>query len=232
MNTKQREQIAEKWLDEVLRSYADAEPRPGLESRVVARLAAEERAQHVRWLLSRFLRPSPSLAVATIAAVLLLAAGLELGNSSRRSVAVSRQPSETSHQPSGVSLQPENSSRQMTETPRRSLVVNHKPNKTGSQARYTSQQPVVASAQRRAVQSAAQQGLEVLVPPDEQKAFAEFVACVARRDAIAQAVVMPAANRTVDRITELPQVSSVDIADLQLGRARQEEWIDQTSISE
>ena len=83
-----------------------------------------------------------------------------------------------------------------------------------------------------AVQSAAPREPEVLVPPDEQKAFAQFVACVARRDAIAQAVVTPAANKTVNMTTELPRVSSVDIADLQLGRARQKEWIDQTGISE
>jgi anti-sigma factor RsiW len=73
---------------------------------------------------------------------------------------------------------------------------------------------------------------KVLVPPDEQKAFAQFVACVARRDAIAQAFVTPAANKTVSRNTELPQVSSVDIAELQWGRARQKEWIDQTGSSE
>ena len=83
-----------------------------------------------------------------------------------------------------------------------------------------------------AVQSAVPQEPEVLVPPDEQKAFAQFVACVARRDAIAQAVVTPASNKTGNMTTELPRVSSVDIADLQLGRARQKEWIDQTGISE
>lgn len=83
-----------------------------------------------------------------------------------------------------------------------------------------------------AAQIAVPQAPEILVPPDEQKAFAQFVACVARRDAIAQAVVTPASNETVDRNTELPQVSSVDIADLQLGRARQEEWIDQAGVSE
>ena len=85
---------------------------------------------------------------------------------------------------------------------------------------------------RPAVQSAVPQEPEVLVPPDEQKAFAQFVACIARRDAIAQAVVTPAANKPVNMTTELPRVSSVDIADLQLGRARQKEWIDQTGISE
>jgi hypothetical protein len=83
-----------------------------------------------------------------------------------------------------------------------------------------------------AVQSSAPRKPEVLVPPDERKAFAQFVACVARGDAMAQAVVRPAANETVNRTTELPQVPSVDIADLQLGRARQEEWINQMSSSQ
>ena len=85
---------------------------------------------------------------------------------------------------------------------------------------------------RQPVQSTVPQEPEILVPPDEQKAFAQFVACVARRDTIAQAVVTPAVNKTVNMNTELPRVSSVDIADLQLGRARQEEWIDQTGSSE
>jgi hypothetical protein len=87
-------------------------------------------------------------------------------------------------------------------------------------------------SKRPAIQSAVPQEPEVLVPPDEQKAFEQFVACVARRDASAQAVVTPAANKTVNMPTELPRVSSVDIADLQLGRARPEEWIDQTDSSE
>lgn len=87
-------------------------------------------------------------------------------------------------------------------------------------------------SKRPAVQSAVPQEPEVLVPPDEQKAFAQFVACVARRDAMARAVVMPAANKTVNGNTELPQVSLFDIADLQLGRTRQEEWINQTGSSE
>jgi anti-sigma factor RsiW len=87
-------------------------------------------------------------------------------------------------------------------------------------------------SKRSAVQSAVRQEPEVLVPPDEQRAFEQFVACVARRDTIAQAVATPAANKTVNTTTELPRVSSVDIADLQLGRAQQEEWADQTGSSE
>jgi hypothetical protein len=92
---------------------------------------------------------------------------------------------------------------------------------SGVRSRHHSKRPVV--------QSAVPQEPEVLVPPDEQKAFAEFVACVARRDTIAQAVATPAATKT---FTELPRVSSVDIADLQLSQARQEERIDQTRRSE
>jgi hypothetical protein len=87
-------------------------------------------------------------------------------------------------------------------------------------------------SKRPAVPGVVPQEPEVLVPPDEQKAFAQFVACVARRDAMAEAVVTPAATKTVNRNTELPQVSSVDIADLQLGRTRHKEWIDQTGSSE
>ncbi|HXW90069.1 MAG TPA: hypothetical protein VEK33_05945 [Terriglobales bacterium] len=84
----------------------------------------------------------------------------------------------------------------------------------------------------RAVHSAALQEPEVLVPPDERKAFAQFVACVARGDAIARAAVTPAVNKTVSRIMELPLVSSVDMVDLQLGRAPEEEWINQARSSE
>jgi hypothetical protein len=71
-----------------------------------------------------------------------------------------------------------------------------------------------------------------LVPPDERKAFARFVARVAGRDAMAQAVVSPAANKTASRNAGLPEVPSVNIADLQLDKARQQEWIAETDSSE
>src|SRR4029077_20343478 len=56
---------------------------------------------------------------------------------------------------------------------------------------------------------------EVLVPPDEARAFALFVARVAGRDAMAEAVVRPAVEKAVERNAELPGVPSVDLADLQ-----------------
>jgi hypothetical protein len=39
-------------------------------------------------------------------------------------------------------------------------------------------------------------------------------------------------NNTVNRNTELPQVSFVAIADLRFGRGRQGDWINQTGSSE
>jgi hypothetical protein len=104
-----------------------------------------------------------------------------------------------------------------------------------TQFAYTSEDFAVRSrhhTKHPTIRSAVRQEPEILVPPDEQQAFAQFVACVARRDAMAQAVVTPAANKTVNRNTQLPQVSFVAIADLQLGRAGQEEWINQTISSE
>lgn len=86
-------------------------------------------------------------------------------------------------------------------------------------------------SRRPAVQNLVRQEPEILVPPDEQQAFAQFLACIARRDAMAQAVVTPAANKTVNRNTELPQVSFIEIADLQLGRVGEEEWIHQAGSS-
>src|SRR5215472_1454486 len=72
---------------------------------------------------------------------------------------------------------------------------------------------------------------EVWVPPDEQKAFAQFVARVAGQDAMAAAVVSQAPDKTVARSTELPQASSVDIADL-VDRTEQDDWRDRTGDSE
>jgi hypothetical protein len=52
MNREDREQFAERWLDEALARYSDAEPRTGLEGRILANLAAEaeRRRARYRWL--------------------------------------------------------------------------------------------------------------------------------------------------------------------------------------
>jgi hypothetical protein len=85
--------------------------------------------------------------------------------------------------------------------------------------------------QRSATGNAAPREPEVLVPPDEQKAFAQFVSRVAGQDAMAAAVVSQAPDKTIARSTELPQASSVDIADL-LDRTEQDDWRDRTGDSE
>ena len=56
---------------------------------------------------------------------------------------------------------------------------------------------------------------EVLVPPDEANAFAQFVARVAIRDEIAEAIVSPAKDRATSGNAELREILSVDVADLQ-----------------
>ena len=81
-------------------------------------------------------------------------------------------------------------------------------------------------SKRSESKSIAPQGPEVLVPSDEQKAFAQFVSRVAGLDAMAEAVVTPAANKTAARNTDLPQVPTVDIADLQLDRTQPDPWAD------
>jgi hypothetical protein len=57
---------------------------------------------------------------------------------------------------------------------------------------------------------------EVLVPPDEGKAFVQFVARLRQRDVVAQAFVTPAPSTAADENKELPQIPPVEIARLQL----------------
>jgi hypothetical protein len=61
---------------------------------------------------------------------------------------------------------------------------------------------------------------EVLVPPDEGKAFAQFVARLRRRDEVAKAFVSPAADRNDDP----SQIPPVEIARLQLEPLVWEKW--------
>ena len=41
MRTEDNDQSAERWLDAALKQYGEAEPRPGLENRMLANLQAE-----------------------------------------------------------------------------------------------------------------------------------------------------------------------------------------------
>ena len=67
MVTKDSNSSGERWLDAALRQYGEAEPRPGLESRILANLQAEQARSAMRaW----WWRP-----VAAFAMVVVLAAG-------------------------------------------------------------------------------------------------------------------------------------------------------------
>ena len=69
MESKDKEQFVNNWLDSALKQYGEAEPRGGLENRVLAAARAERRTTHNwRW------RP----ALAALAAILLIAAGTYL----------------------------------------------------------------------------------------------------------------------------------------------------------
>jgi hypothetical protein len=83
-----------------------------------------------------------------------------------------------------------------------------------------------------AVQTAAPREPEVLVPPDERKAFEQFVACVASGDALAEAVVRPAADKPIAEHIALPGVVSVDMAALEFNGAEQSKWMAKTGESD
>jgi len=108
MTEEQRDRLATRWRDEALRQYSAAEPRPGLEARIIASLAAEKQAARMSWLYRWLSRPGIVVAGAT--AMLLLAVGLQhrhSQNSHPQSSVVLLQREEGSRQFSTVAHQPE-----------------------------------------------------------------------------------------------------------------------------
>ena len=81
-------------------------------------------------------------------------------------------------------------------------------------------QRTVPVPKRFVFERAAKHDPEVLVPPDEAKAFALFVARVARRDEVVEAFVSPATKGN----DELPEIAPVEIAHLQLQPLVWEKW--------
>lgn len=69
MQPEERNQFAERWLDQALAHYSDAEPRPGLESRILANLAEANAAHNHFW-------QSPVVIASACAAIISLAVGL------------------------------------------------------------------------------------------------------------------------------------------------------------
>jgi hypothetical protein len=84
---------------------------------------------------------------------------------------------------------------------------------------------------RPAARKTKSHGPEVLVPKDEQKAFSQYVARLAARDIMAEAVVRPVTGNTIVERDEFPDSTSVDIAALQFNRAEQNQWMSRNTKS-
>ncbi len=73
MNPEERDRLAERWMDAALRRTAQAEPRPGLEQRILAQLAAAENqpAQAPWWRFPMFRFALPVMAAALVLVLVL-----------------------------------------------------------------------------------------------------------------------------------------------------------------
>src|SRR5512147_231607 len=69
MENNERDRKLDQWLDEALSQYSAAEPRLGLEQRVLNRLRAEEQARAKRWNLWRWMPALTAVAAAVVVAV-------------------------------------------------------------------------------------------------------------------------------------------------------------------
>jgi hypothetical protein len=71
---------------------------------------------------------------------------------------------------------------------------------------------------------------EVLVPPDEGKAFHQFVARLQGHEQVAQAVANPVVSSVPDEKNELPEIAPVEIARLQLEPLASENLRDRNKV--
>lgn len=69
MENNERDRKLDRWLDEALSQYSAAEPRLGLEQRVLNRVRAEEQALAKRWNLWRWMPALAAIAAALVVAV-------------------------------------------------------------------------------------------------------------------------------------------------------------------
>jgi hypothetical protein len=183
--TLHRERLLFVAIDDALRARMNQKPHPGFLPGVRARIA-EQRPPESRWV--------PAWAWATAVLALALIAMVGLWARPRRRLAeieslktqAIRAPKKSQFLPLG---------RGSTEDSNPHLRVRQ-----------------VRTTKRALAWQAAHREPEVLVPPEEGRAFAQFVARLGQRDEVAQAFVSPAA----DHSDEPFQISPVEIARVQL----------------
>jgi hypothetical protein len=211
----EREQELFTAIDDALRARMNAEPQAGFLAGVHAQITHEAQRQDAQkqsgW------NPMWALAGAAALALALVVIAHPWGRLQQQPVTAEsvKVPALRAHE-----------SPAMTQSVRGSADYS----RTQQHARLVSAQP--RHAQTPVAKQPATVEPEVLVPPDEAKAFALFVARVAGRDAMAEALVRPAVEKAVERNAELPGVPSVDLADLQSNSLRWNDPIDESADSE
>jgi hypothetical protein len=180
----QREQRLFAAIDNALRTRSSEGPRPGFLARASARLSNEPTNNS---------SVSPAWAAVPVLVLALLASTRPWMTAQQTTVAV-------------TPIAPAAPLQQDSARPK-------------SAPRDAKPQPAVAPSRESSnpgsgIEVAAAREPEVLVPPDEQKAFAQFVARVSGQDVMAAAVVSRVPDRTPGNAA-LPQVPSVDVAQLE-----------------
>ncbi len=76
MENNERDRKLEQWLDEALSEYSNAEPRFGLEQRVLNRVRGEEQARAKRWGFWKWMPAFAAIAAVLVVGVAILPVGL------------------------------------------------------------------------------------------------------------------------------------------------------------
>jgi hypothetical protein len=178
-------------IDQALHTKVNEMPRDGFLTGVQARIR-EQAPSKSQW--------TPVLALTGAALALTLVAMLHPWTTSPSRPVEARKPHTESMKVSKI-------------VPHRLVSEESEPKTNNTDARV--RRPQSPALRPEGVQIASGE-LEVLVPPDEGKAFHQFVARLQGQEQVAQAVASPVVSSVPDEKNELPEIAPVEIAGLQL----------------
>jgi hypothetical protein len=167
-------------VEDVLRLRMTEEPPIGFLTRVQAEIS-QQGIPYVRW--------NPAWALAVAAAVLVLISIPRMSTGPREAIQAAKRGSTAS----------------ATQRSKASLSGRESLAKSGNRVRTRARVATLTTSQ-----PAQNQHAEVLVPPDEAKAFRQFIVRLAESREVAQAFV----NGEASEYDALPEISPVEIADL------------------